>query len=156
MIRISYRHETKPENLPHSNLCDSAVLDGVWLCREHYQMLAQKGLLKRQSTLTGRKIQPIGLKEIIRFHLHLPPSAPSDDSSSLLVSSPRFGAFLVQYCPSFCRAGATNQCLTGTSMMHSHKTGSAEHRRPSSRSITCVILRKENSATEFSSCFYIQ
>lgn len=71
-----------------------------------------------------------------------PLSVSSDipSSSSPPWFSSRIGAFLLQYWPSFCKAGATNQSRIGTSMMRSHNKGSARHRSPSSRSMTCVIL----------------
>uniref|UniRef100_A0A3Q3JY96 Uncharacterized protein n=1 Tax=Monopterus albus TaxID=43700 RepID=A0A3Q3JY96_MONAL len=57
------------------------------------------------------------------------------------------------------RQYTTTQSRTGTSMMRSHNKGSAEHRRPSSRSMTCVILDyrgrvRQHLSLDFCSCRY--
>lgn len=78
----------------------------------------------------------------VSSHPFKSPSSVSSKAapSSSCWSSGSSGAFLMQYLPSFWRAGATSQSLTGTSTMRSHSRESAEHRSPSSRSITCVTL----------------
>lgn len=84
---------------------------------------------------------------------HSPSSSSSDFPSSSLCSLSRMGVFLMQYRPSFCMAGATSQSRRGTSMIRSHRKGSAKHRSPSSRSMTCVILcyRRESQREKLSS-----
>lgn len=79
------------------------------------------------------------------FFFESPPSDSSDVSSFCLRLSSECGAFTVQNCPFFFRAGVTTQSRIGTSMIRSHRNGSAEHRRPSSRSTTCVTLWKTDS-----------
>lgn len=144
-----------------SDLCGSFVQDEVWQCREYSRRLGVplwSPLLKYTNETSTKREYSKSLTFLANKHKRsglscyfMSPLSLSSDVSSLWSSS-RIGAFLAQYLPFFWRAGATNQFRIGTSMMRSHSKGSAEHRSPSSRSMTCVILyhRRIVSETVFS------